>query len=287
LFARLSEGSLGAVLARADWAWCCLAGLASMLTYAGAACQLAGFVPERLDPVRVLLAQVAASFALLVAPAAVGGAGLNLRFLMKAKVPAADAAASVAVSQAVAFVVHVILLISFAGLTRTAGTNSLRPPSWVWMAVALLAGITLIMAAIPPGRRVLRSRVAPAVSRVLPRLRAVARRPTKLAVGIVGALIVTFAYIFCLAACVRAVGGSLDLASVAVVFLAGSAIAAAVPTPGGLGAAEAALSAGLAAAGLPGAKAVSAALLFRLLTFWLPVPAGWIALVYLQRKEAL
>ena len=38
----------GAVLARADWAWRCLAVLASMLTYTGAACQLAGFVLERL-----------------------------------------------------------------------------------------------------------------------------------------------------------------------------------------------------------------------------------------------
>jgi uncharacterized membrane protein YbhN (UPF0104 family) len=38
---------------------------------------------------------------------------------------------------------------------------------------------------------------------------------------------------------------------------------------------------------MPGAKAVSAALLFRLVTFWLPVPAGWLALNYLQRKDAL
>jgi uncharacterized membrane protein YbhN (UPF0104 family) len=28
-------------------------------------------------------------------------------------------------------------------------------------------------------------------------------------------------------------------------------------------------------------------LLFRLLTFWLPVPFGWAALTYLQRREAL
>ena len=60
-----------------------------------------------------------------------------------------------------------------------------------------------------------------------------------------------------------------------------------MPTPGGLGAVEAALSAGLTAAGLPGAAAVSAVLLFRLLTFWLPVPAGWGALSYLQRHGAL
>ncbi len=85
----------------------------------------------------------------------------------------------------------------------------------------------------------------------------------------------------------RAVGGSVALASVAVVYLTGSAIGSAVPTPGGVGAVEAALSAGLAAAGMPGAKAVSAVLLFRLATFWLPVPIGWAAMNYLQRKNAL
>jgi uncharacterized protein (TIRG00374 family) len=60
-----------------------------------------------------------------------------------------------------------------------------------------------------------------------------------------------------------------------------------VPTPGGVGAVELALSAGLAAAGLPTAAAASAVLIFRLLTFWLPVPLGWFALSYLQRHDAL
>jgi uncharacterized membrane protein YbhN (UPF0104 family) len=50
---------------------------------------------------------------------------------------------------------------------------------------------------------------------------------------------------------------------------------------------EAALTAGLTAAGLPGAVAVSAVLLFRLLTFWLPVPIGWAALSYLERQQVL
>ena len=56
---------------------------------------------------------------------------------------------------------------------------------------------------------------------------------------------------------------------------------------GGLGAVEAALSAGLTAAGLPGATAVSAVLLFRTLTFWLPVPVGWGAFNYLERRGYL
>ena len=69
--------------------------------------------------------------------------------------------------------------------------------------------------------------------------------------------------------------------------MTGSALGAIVPTPGGVGAVEAALTAGLVAAGLHGTEAASAVLLFRLLTFWLPVPIGWVALNYLERKDAI
>ena len=58
-------------------------------------------------------------------------------------------------------------------------------------------------------------------------------------------------------------------------------------TKEGLGAIEACLSAGLTAAGMPGAAAGSAVLLYRLLTFWLPVPVGWVALKYLERRQVL
>jgi len=69
--------------------------------------------------------------------------------------------------------------------------------------------------------------------------------------------------------------------------LAGAAVASAAPTPGGLGAVEVALSTGLTAAGMSGTAAISAVLLFRLATFWLPVPAGWVALHFLQRRSVI
>src|SRR5699024_2103870 len=79
-----------------------------------------------------------------------------------------------------------------------------------------------------------------------------------------------------------------SLVAVAVVFLAGNAVGSAAPTPGGLGAVEVALIGGLTAvAGVPAAVALPAVLLFRLLTFWLPVLPGWAAFPYLQRREAL
>jgi uncharacterized protein (TIRG00374 family) len=93
--------------------------------------------------------------------------------------------------------------------------------------------------------------------------------------------------VLCLYASIRAFGGSLSIASIAVVYLAGSALGSAAPTPGGLGAVEAALSAGLTAAGLPGSTAVSSVLLFRLVTFWLPVLPGWLCFSALQRRGAI
>jgi glycosyltransferase 2 family protein len=287
LAGELARASLGSVLRSADWRWGIAALGLSALTYVGAASSLTGFVTDRLSFPRTILAQLAGSFVTLVTPAAVGGVALNIRYLQRRKVPAAVAAASVGVSQVVAFVLHILLLVVFAALAGTAQGHSIRPPNWVYFVLAGLVAVALVILAIPAGRRLLRARLAPTFGQVIPRLLEVAQQPRKLAEGIGGALLLSLAYISCLDVCVRALGGSAPFATVAVVYLTGSALGSIVPTPGGLGAVEAALTAGLRAAGVAGTIAVSAVLLFRLATFWLPVPAGWVALKYLEREQAL
>jgi glycosyltransferase 2 family protein len=287
LVGQLDRVKLGGLLHHANWRWTAAALALSAVSYFGAAWSLTGFVLERLSLLRTLLAQLAASFVTLVTPAAVGGVALNLRYLRRANVAPADAAASVGVSQLIAFALHAILLVAFAALARTAHAHSLRPPGWVYIAIGALVAAALIALAFPGGRRLLRSRLAPALEQVIPRLLDIAQQPVKLAEGIGGALLVTVSYILCLQTSVLALGGSVQFVAVAIVYLTGSAIGSAVPTPGGLGAVEAALSAGLTAAGMPAITAVSAVLLYRTVTFWLPVPLGWAALTYLQRHEAL
>jgi glycosyltransferase 2 family protein len=286
LIVQLGRVNFATLLRQANPLWILVALGLSALTYVAAALSLSGFVQERLNFIRTMLAQVAGSFVTLVTPAAVGGAALNIRYLQRNKVPPAVAAASVGVVQVVAFVLHISLLVVFLAITG-ARSDSLRPPTWAYFVIAGLVVAALGVAAVPQGRRLLRARLAPALGQVLPRLLEVLQQPRKLAEGLGGALMLTLCYIACLDACVRAFGGSLALTSAAVVYLTGSALGSLVPTPGGLGAVEAALSAGLTATGLPAATAVSAVLLFRLLTFWLPVPAGWLAFSYLRRRQAL
>ena len=287
LAGELARASLGSTLREVNWQWGIVALALSASTYVGATISLSGFVANRLSFFRTLLVQVAGSFITLVTPAAVGGAALNIRYLQRRKIPAAVAAASVGVAQVVAFVLHIVLIVIFATIAGSSAGEHIQPPRWAWFVLAGLVVLALAVFAIPAGRRELRARLSPMLGQVLPRLLDVAQRPRKLALGIGGALLLSLSYILCLAACVAAFGRSVPLVSIAVVYLTGSAIGSILPTPGGLGGVEAALTAGLTAAGLPGAVAVSAVLLFRLLTFWLPVPFGWAAMSYLEREQAL
>jgi uncharacterized membrane protein YbhN (UPF0104 family) len=288
LTGELARESLSSVVRSADWRWTFAALALSALTYAGAALSLTGFVTERLSFALTVLVQLAGSFVTLVTPAAVGGAALNIRYLQRRKISAANAAASVGVSQVVAFVLHISLLVIFIALTGTNESKSpIKVPVAAYFVLAGLVAIAAVVAALPAGRRLLRARVVPTINQVLPQLLQIAQHPGKLAEGVGGALLLSAAYIGCLDVCIHAFGGSVGIAGVAVVYLTGSAIGSLVPTPGGLGAVEAALTAGLTAAGLPGAVALSSVLLYRLLTFWLPVPIGWVALKYLERQQAL
>ncbi len=55
-------------------------------------------------------------------------------------------------------------------------------------------------------------------------------------------------------------------------------------TPGGLGFVEAGLAGTLTLAGVPAAQAVAATLLFRLVSYWLPIPVGGVGYVLFRRR---
>lgn len=287
LAGELAQASLGRLLTSANWGWGLVALALSATTYAAAALSLSGFVSERLDFFRTFLVQLACSFITLVTPAAVGGAALNVRYLQRRKIPAPAAVATLAVSQTVAFVLHILLLAVVAAIAGVATQTPIRPPGWAYIVVVALVALAGAVLAVPAGRRLIRARVAPTFAQVMPRLIEIGQQPRKMIQAFGGALLLNLSYILCLAACVAAFGGSVSIAQVGVVYLTGVSLGSVIPTPGGLGAVEAALTAGLTATGVGGGVAVSAVLLFRLLTFWLPVPVGWAALGFLQRHHDL
>ena len=287
LLGQLGSVDLATVFSAARWGWVPLVLAASAATYFAAAISLTGFVREKLSFYRTVLAQIAASFAGFVTPPSVGGLAVNVRYLRASGLPTSSATTSVAVSQVVNAVLHAVLLVVFTAATGSASQLSLPIPSWIFIAVGGLAVTIGILLAVPQTRRWVLARVLPPLREALPRLVDLLSSRTKLTEAIGGTLLLNACYIAALWFSVLAFAGHVTVLAVAVVYLAGAAVASVAPTPGGLGAVEVALSTGLTAAGMPGASAVSAVLLFRIGTYWLPVPAGWLAMRALHHLDAL
>ncbi|MGW0122163.1 lysylphosphatidylglycerol synthase domain-containing protein [Streptomyces sp. NPDC003327] len=289
LLSQIARTPLSTV-SEADWRWVAAAVLFSALSYVAAAMSLLGFVPERVGFWRTVVAQVAGSFVKIVAPAAVGGVALNTRFLQRAGVRPGLAVASVGASQLFGLGAHILLLLAFGYLTGTEKSQSFTPSRTVIAGLLTVAVLFLVVTAIPFIRKFVSTRLRSLFAGVVPRMLDVLQRPKKLITGIGGMLLLTGAFVLCLDASIRAFGhgtATVSYASVAVVFLAGNALGSAAPTPGGVGAVEGALTAGLVLVGLPIEVATPAVLLYRLLTLWLPVLPGWICFNWLTKREAL
>ena len=107
-------------------------------------------------------------------------------------------------------------------------------------------------------------------------------------IGLIGGSTgVTSSFILTLAAAVAAFGGGVSFPEIGAAYLVAAALGSAAPTPGGLGAVEAALVTALTGYGMASGPAVSAALTFRLVTYWLPMLPGWFTFQQMQRREEL
>ena len=233
------------------------------------------------------LTQAASSFVNRISPANIGGMALNARFLQKNGVSPSAGVAAVGVNALMGAVAHLTLLVIFFALAGHRLTQAFRlpPASKLLLALAVAAALAGLVLASRRGRRFAVTRLWPGVRSAAASLRTVAASPVKLTLLTGGSALITLAYIGGLVASVQAFGGHAGIAEIGAVYLGAAVIAAASPTPGGLGAIEAALVAGLTGIGVPPGPAVSAVLAYRLATYWLPVLPGWLCLRFLQNRQ--
>jgi undecaprenyl-diphosphatase len=270
----------------ANWAWLVVCVLMSLLTYVASAIGMDGGVAEHLPFGPNLEAQMASSFVNRVTPANVGGMALNVRFLQKAGVPTTEAVTGVGLNSIAGAIVHVALLVVFLAWAGQGSGKGFSLPggSKALVIIAVVLALLGIVVATRRGRHLMRTRVFAFAKDAWTRVVVLARSPLKLAELFGGSIGVTLAYIGALAAAVAAMHGHLTIAEVGAVYLGASIIAAAAPTPGGLGALEAAVVAGLTAVDMESGAAVAAVLSYRLVTYWLPILPGWLSFHMLERR---
>lgn len=275
-------------LSSANPGWVIVAVVASALTYVAAAANLAAFVPRRLSMWRGFRVQLAARFVGVAMPPTVGHLAVNARYLHQEQLDEESIAASVAMSQIVNVVTTVLLLIVLGVLTGSGFSRfKIAPGADLLIGVAAIVAVILVLLALPRTRAMLTEAVWPRVRRIWPRLLDASSHPLRLAVSVGANLLLTGGFVLSLVAALWSIGAHPAILAATIVYLAGNAVGSAALTPGGLVAVEAAMAAGLTAIGIPYHQALPAVLIFRMATFWLPIPAGWICFLGLRRHSIL
>lgn len=276
-------------LHHARWAWLVPTAAASVFTYLMAAVALMGASPTRLALGRTWAVQVAASFTNRLAPAGLGGMGTNLRYLVAAGSDSAGAASAVALNSLAGFLVHATgLAVVIPLLGATGGAHRLPAAPDLpdhWQIVVGVLAVLVVAGAVTWGRRL--RRVVPGLRSALANLRALGAEPRRAVALFAGSAGITAGYALAFMAAIEAFGGGVPASKVLAVYLGASALAAVAPTPGGLGALEAALVAGLTGVGLAAGPSVGAVLVYRFVTYWAPVLPGLVLFRRLRSRGLL
>ncbi|WP_330251604.1 flippase-like domain-containing protein [Nocardia sp. NBC_00565] len=276
-------------LKTANWWWALLGLAVSGLTYVGAAAALWACAARMVSFRNLVIMQIANTFAATTTPARVGGLALSVRFLQKGGLGAVRATAAVTLQQAVQVITHLSLLILFSVAAGTSANLSHFVPdaTVLYLAAGVGVGIIGTFMFVPKLRRWLNNSVRPQLQEVLGELGDLARDPKRFLVIVLGCGAITIGQALALWASVEAFGGGASFITVTIVTMIGGTLASAAPTPGGVGAVEAALIGGLGAFGLPAAIAVPSVLLYRVLTCWLPVFCGWFTMRWMTSKDMI
>jgi undecaprenyl-diphosphatase len=272
-----------------NW-WCfALAATVGCGQYVGYAISLKAASQPRLPFFRTFELEVAEAVTYTYTPESLGSFALTIRFLMKKKLTSSQATAASGLSSTITTIVGaVILAIATVLAAATINANDLKKetPSSTWevvLGVIVVAAAVTIMIKAPT----LRQKVEAWLKQSWVYLLQVVRQPQRGLQIAAGECVTVLAQTACLTLVLLSLHATPKIAAVLVITQIAGLATSLVPVPGGLGAPEAILIAGLNAIGVHHAEAIIGAVTYRMLIYWLPPLPGAICLFNLYRKDLI
>lgn len=215
-------------------------------------------------------------------PAGVGGMGLYVDYLVRRKHAIAEASGVAALSSFITMLGHVALIVLFVALGASSVSPALQLPSWLpWLLG--IAGLAVVAVLAVQRQRVVR-RLKRIKDELLKPLGRLIKQPKMYLRAQSAALLITCGNAAALTLAMYVSGVELGFVDAVIILAGGVAAGALTPTPGGLVGTEAGLAAAMTFYGAAPADALSAVLLYRLASFWVPLVGGILALVLSRRK---
>jgi uncharacterized membrane protein YbhN (UPF0104 family)/tRNA A-37 threonylcarbamoyl transferase component Bud32 len=264
----------------------------TMLGTVGGAMSLSGSVIRPIALGEATIVMFGQSFLNRFTPMNAGGMAMRIRYLQKGGTDGTVATAAIGLTSAASGVVQVLFFAFFILLSNSDPTGGLDlneggGPDFSIIAVfagALVVAATVI-ALTPKLRRWVVGFVRSTFAKIKTDFGELARRPSKLGLLFGGQALAKLSTIIAFALSCRAFDVDLGFIQLGALYMIANTVASAVPTPGGVGAIEAALVFMLTGAGVDDATAWAAVLLFRLINYWFPTIPGYIGLRASERRQ--
>ncbi len=251
-----------------------------------------GAVSPKPVPVGVTtVEQFAIGFVNIAVPSAAGRIATNARYFEKFGISAVTSTTTGAITGFLGFIAQAVLVI----LTIVIGAGSIDFSEMqgggsvlrlLGMAVVIFIGAAIVVALVPKWRHWAEDKLRKPLAQIGDAFK-ILKNPKSAALGFGGALGTEILYGAGFAMCVLAVGGSISLGEAIFINVTVSLFAGLMPIPGGVGVAEAGMTAGLTAIGVDPDVAVSGVLIYRLVSYYLPPLWGYVSLRWLTNHDYL
>ena len=279
--------TIAADLRRAEPAWLVVGFVLAQIAFLPEAVSLRGAVLTPLPMQPVVLLKYAIKFINLTVPGSAGSVAATVRFIQRMGGSAGEALASGAVDDVAEKIVQVALVLVVLPFVHptldTSGVRISAPDGRLVAAVVIALVISVVLIWRIPS---VRTKVVPSLRQgvaALAVLRSTSKRLQLFGGNLAGEL--TFA--LTLGATCQAFGVGLSLPELLLVNIGASVLAGLIPSPGGVGAAEATLTAALVATGVGESTAFAIAITHRVYTSYLSPVWGYLALQWLRRHGYL
>ena len=283
--------TVGQTLLDARWSLIVLGLVLAAATNLTDATALAAVTPKPVPIGVTTVEQFAIGFVNVAVPSAAGRIAVNIRYFEKLGISAVTSTTTGAITGFLGFIAQAVLVV----LTIVIGAGSIDLSQMqggggvmrlLTMAIAIFFGVAAIVALVPKWRHWVEDKLRTPMAQIGDAIKTL-RNPKSAALALGSALATEVLYGAGFAMCVLAVGGSINLGQAIFINVTVSLFAGLMPIPGGVGVAEAGMTAGLTSIGVDPGVAVSAVLIYRLVSYYLPPLWGYVSLRWLTAHDYL
>ena len=235
--------------------------------------------------------QFAIGFINIAVPSAAGRVATNTRYFQKFGINAVTSTTTGVITGFIGFVAQAILVV----LTILVGAGSIDFSEMqggggairlLAMALVGFVAVIIVVALVPKWRHWAEDKIRKPLSQMGDALKTV-KNPRVALEALASSMGTEILYGAGFAMCVLAVGGSITLGEAVFINVTVSLFAGLMPVHGGVGVAEAGMTAGLTAIGIDSDTAVAAVIIYRMISYYLPPLWGYLSLQWLTKHDYL